>query len=124
MPAPARVLVVEDEWLIAEDHAAHLREAGHLVVGPFASVEAALAAIEAEPIDAALLDIELREETSYAVADRLEERGIPFAFVSGYSEQDLPPRLSGRELIGKPVEQARLLAAVERMVGLAGTESS
>ncbi|MDX3925557.1 MAG: response regulator [Shinella sp.] len=117
MADPVRILVVEDEWLIAEDHAANLRRAGHHVVGPFASVKAALAAVESEEIDLALLDFELSDENSYPVAERLHQRGIPFAFLSGHTELHLPADMDGAHIIGKPIAPACLLATVDRLSG-------
>lgn len=112
---PANVLIVEDEWLIAEDHADTLRDANFAVVGPCPSVKTAMAAIETQHIDAALLDIELRGEKSYAVAEALQERKIPFAFLSGHGQQDLPAGLRDQKVLSKPVERAALLAAIGRM---------
>ncbi|MBZ9936973.1 response regulator [Mesorhizobium sp. BR1-1-16] len=111
----ANVLIVEDEWLIAEDHAAALRGADHRVVGPCSTVQAALIAIDENLVDMALLDIELRDEKSFAVAERLEERNIPFAFLSGHGTQELPPGMRDRDVLSKPLERATLIAAVERM---------
>lgn len=107
------VLIVEDEWLIAEDEAETLRAAGYGVVGPCASVGAALAAIEEQRVDAAFLDVELRNERSYPVAERLRELGIPFCFISGYEEPDLPADVPCALL--KPTEPSSLLAAAARM---------
>ncbi|WEX76159.1 response regulator [Sinorhizobium numidicum] len=115
MRGRARVLIVEDEWLIAEDHAASLREAGYQVVGPVPSVKTALQAIEKQEIDLALLDIQLRNETSLPVAERLNAKGVPFAFLTGYSDEKLPPDLKDREVIPKPVDAAFLAAAVARL---------
>ena len=109
------VLIVEDEWLIAEDHAETLREADYEVVGPCATVRDALAAIDHNHVDAACLDVELLNERSYAIAERLQQLGIPFVFLSGHDERDLPPIMRRREVLPKPVEPARLLAAVAGM---------
>jgi two-component SAPR family response regulator len=111
----ANVLIVEDEWLIAEDHAAVLREASHKVVGPCASVAAAITAIGENAVDLALLDIELRGEKSYPLAERLQNMNIPFAFVTGYGARDVPPAMRDHEVLPKPVAKAALLAAVDRM---------
>ncbi|MDX0403580.1 response regulator [Sinorhizobium medicae] len=115
MEVRARILIVEDEWLIAEDHAASLREAGYVVVGPVPSVKQALQAMENQEIDLALLDIQLWKETSLPLAEHLKAKGVPFAFLSGYSDQKLPPDLSDREVIPKPVDAAFLAEAVARL---------
>ncbi len=114
---PATILVVEDEWLIAEDYASILLDAGHVVLGPCASLDSAMATIGEHAIDAALLDMELFGEKSFAVAHRLQEQGIPFAFVSGHAAEELPPALRGHLVLAKPTDQARLLEAVEDLVG-------
>jgi two-component SAPR family response regulator len=111
----AKVLIVEDEWLIAEDHAAVLRAASHQVVGPCASVAAAITAIGENSIDLALLDIHLRDEKSYSLAERLQEMNIPFAFVTGYGARDVPLAMRDHEVLPKPVGKAALLEAVDRM---------
>lgn len=112
---PASILIVEDEWLIAEDYASTLRGAGHRVVGPCSTVKSALSAIEQNPVDAALLDMELGGEKSFPVAERLHERDIPFTFFSGHAERELPHNLRGQQVLSKPVERATLLATVARM---------
>jgi CheY-like chemotaxis protein len=116
---PNSVLIVEDEWLIADDYATTLSDAGCLVVGPCASVRAALVAISQHSIQAALLDVELLEERSFPVAERLRELGIPFVFVTGHAARELPRALRGSEVLSKPVEPATLLAVVNRMTGAA-----
>lgn len=116
MPTSVRVLVVEDEWLIAHDHAANLRDGGHHVVGPFATAGAALAAAKEGGVDVALLDVQLGDGTSLALAELLRERGIPFAFVSGYTDpQHLPAGMEDAELLAKPTEPASLLRTVDRL---------
>jgi two-component SAPR family response regulator len=111
----AHVLIVEDEWLIAEDHAAVLRTADHQVIGPCATVEGAMSAIGENRVDLALLDIQLRDEKSYPVAEHLQAKNIPFAFVTGFAARDVPPAISGHEVLPKPLGRAALLAAVDRM---------
>ncbi|WP_235984587.1 response regulator [Mesorhizobium neociceri] len=112
-----RILIVEDEWLIAEDHAARLRSAGHRVVGPVPSVQAALDRIAQEEIDAALLDIQLNGETSYRVAESLQEKSIPFAFVTGHVTSEIPARFATASVLQKPVAAEGLSAAVAALAG-------
>ncbi|MCP1167364.1 response regulator [Limimaricola litoreus] len=80
-----RVLVVEDEMLVCMDLMDMLSELGCIVVGPAARVEQALGIVEREPIDLAMLDINLGRETSYPIAERLAALGIPYFFSTGYS---------------------------------------
>ncbi|MBZ9740828.1 MULTISPECIES: response regulator [unclassified Mesorhizobium] len=107
-----RVLVVEDEWLIAEDVASDLRAAGYPVVGPVSSVAAALRLVEADKVDMALLDIQLNGETSLPVAEILMARGTPFAFVTGFGERDVPAPFRNCKFVAKPASEAAILAAV------------
>jgi PAS domain S-box-containing protein len=110
-----RVLVVEDEPLIALEVETELVEAGAEVVGPAGSVEAALALIESESLDAVLLDANLAGRPVDAVAGTLAARGIPFAFASGYGPAGLPEGFRDRPLIGKPFGGAALVALVEEL---------
>ena len=109
------VLVVEDDWLIAQDATDTLLAAGYEIVGPCASVVAAFAAIEAHRIDAAFLDVQLVGEKSFAVAARLSELDIPFLYVSGHEDHDDPGSLHGHRVLVKPAEPRVLLAAAESM---------
>lgn len=111
-----RVLVVEDEWLIANELEQELNEAGFSIVGPVGSVEGALAAIEAGQIDAAVLDVRLQSEDSYPVAERLQERDIPFLFITGYSSGDIADRYRSHACLQKPFSSRGLLEAVTGML--------
>ncbi len=85
----AIVLIVEDEWLVAIDLAEEVTGDGYEVLGPAHTVSEALDLIKDADVDAALLDVNLRNETSYPVAEALAERGVPFSFLSGYAENQL-----------------------------------
>lgn len=102
-PNGHRILVVEDEFLIADDIAASLEELGYAVVGPTASVGGALALIREGSIEAALLDANLDGEGSGPIADELSNRGIPFVVVTGYGERALEnDRLQRAPRVTKP----------------------
>ena len=79
-----RILVVEDEFLVADHIAATLDELGYAVVGPVATVAEALAIIASEPIDGALLDANLNGDSSAPIADMLNARAVPFVVCTGY----------------------------------------
>jgi CheY-like chemotaxis protein len=88
-----RILVVEDEYLIAMTLSEHLEEVGSIVVGPVSSVEKAIKAIESnQQIDAAVLDLNLGGAMAFPVADALLARNIPFIFTSGYEGDALRER--------------------------------
>lgn len=110
--APRRILVVEDEFLIAIDIAVVLEQAGHFVVGPAGTMADALAAIDNEEIHGALIDANLAGEPVGAIADALKRRGVPFAFVTGYGREILPAEYQGAPLVKKPFTDKDLLAAV------------
>ena len=88
--AGKRVLVVEDEYLVALEVVNTLIDAGCIVVGPFASVGDALAAAKVENVDLALLDVNVAGEMVFPVAYFLEQAGTPFLFATGYGQSFLP----------------------------------
>ncbi len=88
-----RILIVEDEYLIALSLGDALEAAGSVVLGPVPSVDKAIEIIESEPqIDAAVVDVNLGGALAYAVADTLLARNIPFIFTSGYEDKILRAR--------------------------------
>ena len=111
----ARVLVVEDESLLAETLCDLLQDAGLEPVGPAATVAAALRLIEQGRIDAALLDIRLKRETSFPVAHLLRQRGIPWVFLTSYQQHQLPEDLADATVIEKPFSPPALVEIVRRL---------
>lgn len=108
-----RVLVVEDEYFIADDIVRALRRLGAEVVGPFACCEQALDAFASEGrIDAAVLDINLRGDAVYPVADALRGRGVPFVFATGYDEASVPLRYRDVPRWEKPFDPRALVQAL------------
>ncbi len=97
------VLIVEDEPLLGAALDAALRRAGCRIVGPAGTLTAALMLAREARYDAALLDINLRGELSYPVAELLVARAIPFAFLTGYTLTMLPAAFQKYLLIQKPV---------------------
>src|SRR5262245_543706 len=117
--AGRRVLIVEDEAMIAGLIESILSAAGWSVVGPAATLERALATIERERLDAALLDVRLNGHEAFALADVLMRRGIPFIFVSGFTRKQIPPRYRDCAYIAKPFTPDAILALLEEVVGRA-----
>lgn len=111
-----RVLVVEDEPLIAMDIANVLEEAGYVVVGPAGDVTEALALLEATRVEHAVLDVNLGRETSEAIARRLQDLQIPFVSLSGYSRDQQPRIFHQSPALTKPLRKEALLAEIERAV--------
>jgi CheY-like chemotaxis protein len=106
-----RLLVVEDDFLIADDLANSLQDLGAEVVGPAGTVEDALQLLESdgEQLDAAVLDINLREERVYPVASALAQRGIPFVFTTGYDTVAIPQVYASAPRCEKPVDKMQLV---------------
>jgi len=118
--AGLRLLVVEDNYLVASVIVQHLRLRGAHVLGPAPSVELALQIVNAEEIDAALLDIDLQGSTVAPVARRLRERSRPFVFLTGYgSDGALPDDMADERRLTKPVHMDDLAAAVLALLGRA-----
>jgi CheY-like chemotaxis protein len=115
--AGLRVLVVEDEPLVAIDIAAILRRAGVAVVGPAHRLDPALLHAAGEALDGALLDINLGTANIFPVADALAGRGVPFMFLTGYEPEVLPERFRDRPLHRKPYSSERLLRALAKALG-------
>lgn len=103
-PHRPRVLVVEDEYFIADDLAQALAQAGVDVVGPVGDPEEALAVADREAIDGAVLDISLHGKMVFATAAELRARGIPIVFATGFASSMLPPELSDVPLWEKPFD--------------------
>lgn len=91
---------------------------GHEAVGPAMRVEAALEAVEKEQFDFAILDINLAGKTSFPVADRLSDLGIPFMFASGYGAAGLNERHKDVSIVQKPFAAEQLAAVLSRVFGV------
>ena len=116
MTGPQQILIVEDEPLIAmmlEDFLDVLEKQS---AGTADSVAAALARVEQGGIDAAILDVNLRGgEKSTPIAEALAEKGIPFVFATGGSEDHLDPRFSDRPYLTKPFTMDGVQKALESL---------
>lgn len=112
-----RVLVVEDDFYIAIDVERTLQNAGAVVVGPYGRVEDALAAIAREPIDCALVDVNLGDGPNFEVAQALRERGVSAVFTTGYGGEIFPEEFQGHTRLEKPVHPLQMVAAVAQACG-------
>lgn len=108
-----RILVVEDEMLVAFLIEDCLSKLGHKTVGPTPRVDEALKLLESENPDIALLDINLGGEWVYPVAELLVEKDIPFIFLSGYGERGLPAEWKESRVIEKPFSLENLRSGIE-----------
>ena len=111
-----RVLVVEDEPLIALEQIANLEEMGARAVGPAGTIARALHAIETEQIDVALLDANLSGEGVDEVAAALTRKNIPFAFVTGYGRNSLPRPFQTAPVLNKPCTADALRSMVRQLI--------
>ncbi len=105
-----RVLIVEDEPLLAMDLESTLQDAGCVVVGPAANLQAAHRLIATETLDAALLDANLAGHPVGELAAALADKAVPFAFASGYGREALPGAYRDAPLLQKPIDADDLLA--------------
>ena len=112
-----RVLVVEDTLLIAEVIADELRDQGCSVIGPASRLQQGLALAADERLDGALLDVNLAGELCFPIADALTERGVPFAFLTGYGDAAIPVGYRDTPRLTKPFDGANLLGLVASFVG-------
>lgn len=110
-----KVLIVEDQYLIAADLSRALTKLGGTIVGPVASTEAAQARMAESSIDFAFLDINLDEDTVFPLADDLERRGIPFVFATGHDASIVPERFKSKPRLEKPFTAQALLEVIRRL---------
>ena len=109
-----RILVVEDEYLIAMEVEDVLRDLGAEVIGPFARLEPALRAAHREELHGAVLDVRLDGETVEEVAAALVSRGVPVLLTTGYEGAQLPPVLQHLPRLRKPFDERALRDMVEQ----------
>jgi len=111
-----RILVVEDEFIVAWALEDMLAEMGCAIVGPAARVNQALAMIDDESIDAVVLDLNLNGQMSYPVADVLASRGVPFVFLTGYHKSSIPEAYVGFPMMQKPLDRSKLGDALTQLL--------
>lgn len=115
------VLVVEDEAVVAIDLEFALEEMGHSVIGA-GRLSEAMSAVQSSDFDLAILDVNLNGEPSYPVASVLEQKGVPFVFVTGYGVDGLDENWRQARVLQKPIQRdalARLLQDVSPRIGAA-----
>lgn len=111
--AGRRVLVVEDEFMLAAELADQLHDAGMIVVGPASTLtEGQMLSRSTDGIDGAVLDISLHGQMVFPLAEELLKRNIPFVFATGYDGGIIPGRFDHIERHSKPVYVDRVIAAI------------
>ena len=113
------ILVLDDEFMVALALADDLEAQGFAIAGPFCTVEEADAHVRSDRPDAAFLDINLGDgRNSYEFAARLKREGVPFCFLSGYSDLQVDiPELKGARLMGKPVRPEEAAETARELIG-------
>lgn len=113
--AGLRILVVEDEYFIADDVQHVLEQAGASVLGPVATLAAAHKALDAGAFDCAVIDLNLNGDSAAEIGDRLLAEGHSFAIATGYGSPAVPDRLQGAPRIEKPFDPAAIIQLVQRL---------
>lgn len=113
------VLVVEDDWFLADAMSRTLQAGGAEVVGPAPSVATAIRPLRTRRPDAAVLDVNLGEETAFPVADALAASGVPFLFVTAADEAMRPTRHGVIPWLPKPLEASIALRELLRLLDAA-----
>jgi ActR/RegA family two-component response regulator len=111
------VLVLDDDYFLADDTRAALEDAGATVVGPFGSTDDALASLDEGSPEYAILDLNLGSGPDFEIARAMKARGVPTVLVSGYDATIIPPDLAGTPRLQKPITRAGLIRAVTELVG-------
>ena len=114
--ASRRILIVEDSPVVAEVLRYTLGDFGCDVVGPTGSMAVALAFAESEPLDAAVIDLNIRGGKVYPVARTLAARDIPFLITSGYGDWTMPEEWKGRPRLKKPFTDEELKKRLEELL--------
>lgn len=120
------VLIVEDDFLIADAMIDSLQAAGASVVGPLGWIDETLAFLDDDPpaFDCAVLDVNLHGDKSYPIADRLLALDIPFVFTTGYDARAVASRYRDHPRCEKPINERGLLTLLTRCMRPAGTEAA
>jgi DNA-binding response OmpR family regulator len=113
---PARVLIIEDEPLVAENLRADLLDFGFEVVGIAPKVDKALKLIEHEACDIAIVDANLAGVSAAPAVAALKARGLPFIVLSGYTRAQLPNEFAAAAFVQKPYRIARLIAEIRALL--------
>jgi CheY-like chemotaxis protein len=115
MSEQKRILIVEDEMIVALFIEDLLEELGHKPAGTASRLEDALERAGTPDFDLAILDVHLQGEEVFPLADLLAERGVPFIFATGYGERGIPERLRSAPTLQKPFRPEELAGMIEKL---------
>lgn len=119
-PAKPRILVVEDEAVVAFDIKAILTQAGAEVIGPAATLADALRLSDHDGLCGAILDVRLGEDAAWPVAEYLAEKGIPFLFHTSYADMAIEQSAwAGKKILHKPATSRDVVKALQHLVNRA-----
>jgi DNA-binding response OmpR family regulator len=104
-----RVLVIEDEYFLANDMEQTLKSHGARIIGPYAELDAACRRAKQDHFDVAVVDVNLHNKKAWPVADELIQQGVPFIFFTGYDAAVIPRRFAGVKLWQKPIDPAKIV---------------
>lgn len=113
------ILVAEDDYLLAECVRVTLESEGASVLGPVRSVEEGLELLASHAVDGALLDISLRGQAAFPLADALARRGVAYSFCSGHDRRSLPARHANAPYCRKPAQPASVVSVLAGAVAAA-----
>jgi two-component SAPR family response regulator len=114
------ILIVEDHPVIAAEIADIIQTNGGHVLGPVFQLAEAMHLIETAACDAALLDINLGSETVYPAAEKLQNLGVPFAFITGFAEGEMDSRYADAALLHKPFGEMQVESCLRKLIGDSG----
>ncbi|MDG4898733.1 response regulator [Mesorhizobium sp. WSM4976] len=109
------VLVVEDDFYLADDTRQMLEDAGAAILGPVSAADEALSLLELQRPDYAVVDVNLGAGPSFGLASALQARGIPFVFLTGYDRDIVPAQFRGVPCLPKPVDPEKVLVALSTL---------
>ena len=112
-----RVMVLEDEAILAMSIEDMLSDLGCIVVGPALSLAHGQVLAAHEPLDAAVLDVNMGGAPSFGIADLLRQRSVPFCFATGYGLAGLPPQYAVVPVLTKPYAQPALVSTLSELLG-------
>ena len=112
-----RVLVIEDEYFLADDIVRALTALGARIVGPYGDLDEATEVVERDiAIDAAIVDINLRSKMAFPLARVLRSRKVPLVFTTGYDKSSIEPEFQDVRLWGKPLDIKAMTRELTSMI--------
>lgn len=114
--AGRQVMVVEDEYFLADDIRRELDSLGARIIGPVGEIEEASTLLQSEPVDAAVLDVNVANEMIFPFARQLRSRNVPFLFTTGYDRSVVGPEFDNVQLLVKPVDAEELVRELSNLL--------